>query len=204
MMRLDRGTILSRVHSSAYSATSFNPNQADVLYGGGRFDSTWDDSYAFTYAARSDDAAVAETLLRDMNADDRGDRFLPKIYWRGRQLSRVRLTDSVDLISLRSGRDLAAIGQDSWLTSCGADEYPQTRAWAHWLRRICSAAAGIVWLSKRDPGSEVLVLFEDRCPSDLLMEVPGPLSGSCAFDDDGGFDWLRATLARYRVGIRRR
>lgn len=197
------GTVLSRVHQTRHSATSFNPVPADVLYGGGRFDSTASDPYGYTYAAMSDNAAVSEALLRDVPANDRGARFLAKRYWSGRQLSHVQVTMEVRLVSIRSGTDLGTIGQDTWLTTCDADEYPQTRTWAHWLRRMCPDAAGIIWLSKREPGAEVLILFEDRCPDGLLIEAAGPLAGPCVFDEDDGYNWLRAHLARYGVGIRR-
>lgn len=203
MTELVAGTVLSVVHKAAYEATSFNPNSASVLFGGGRFDPTSEQPYGYLYAGESDEAAVAEALLRDVPADDRGCRFLPRKHWAGRQLSRVQVTSPVPLISIRSGGDLGAVGQDTWLTTCDSRDYPQTRAWAHWLRDACADAAGIVWLSKREPAAEVLVLFEDRSPDGLLVDAPGPLAGPCPFDADEGFDWLRAALAAYRVSIRR-
>ena len=92
---------------------------------------------------------------------------------------------------------------NGWLTSCDADEYPQTRAWSRWLRERSDDAQGAVWLSKRDPGETVMVLWEDRCPTDVLVSAPGPLPGPCRFDEPDGLDWLRDALAGYRVTIRR-
>jgi hypothetical protein len=200
---LDTGTVFARVHQTAYGATAFNPRASDVLFGGGRFDSTADDPYGYLYAAATNRAAIAETLLRDVPADDRGARFLAKKYWRGRQLSRLEVVRPIVLISLLSGEDLGVIGQDTWLTTCGPEDYPQTRAWAHWLRRTQSDAAGIAWLSKRQPGVPSLCLFEDRCPPGSLVEVDGPLPRPCIFEEDDGFDWLRSNLAAFRVSIRR-
>jgi hypothetical protein len=199
---LPAGTVLSRVHLTKYPSTAFNPVEADVLFGGGRFDGTAGDPYPYLYAGDSDPAAVAEVLLRDLDADDYGARFLPKKYWRGRCLSRLRTTQEVKMIALRTGSELGAIGQDAWLTTCDADDYPQTRAWAHWLRGQVPDAAGIMWLSKRDPGATVYVLFQDRCPAGLVVPEPGPLVGDCELDASDGFEWLRQTLASYRVGIR--
>ncbi|HEX8645752.1 MAG TPA: RES family NAD+ phosphorylase [Thermoleophilaceae bacterium] len=196
------GTVLSRVHRTAHAACGFNPIASDILFGGGRFDATDDESYGYLYAGESDEAAVAEALLRDVDANDRGYRFLAKRYWRGRQLSRVRTTRPVTVVSLRSGTDLGAIGQDTWLTTCDADDYPQTRNWAHWLRQIVPDAAGIVWISKREPAAEAFVLFEDRCPAGFLTDAFGPLPFPCVFEEDDGCAWLRMTLARYRVTIR--
>jgi RES domain len=200
---LPGGTILSRVHDAAYPLTSFNPVASDPLFGGGRFDATPADPYTYLYAADLDDGAVAEALLRDIDANDRGARFLAKKYWRGRALSRVVLNQDVTLVELRSGKQLGAIGQDTWLTTCDSDDYPQTRAWAHWLRREARTAQGIAWKSKREPTAVALVLFGDQCPTDLLSEAAGPLAPDpCTFDSTAGFEWLRVTLAEYRVSIR--
>jgi hypothetical protein len=200
---LDAGTVLSRVHQTRYAGREFNPHGSDVLWGGGRFDSTDRDPYPFLYGGQSDDVAVAEALLRDIDADDRGSRFLAKKYWRGRKLSRLITTQDVQVISLRTGKDLGAIAQDTWLTMCNAQDYPFTRDWARWLRDQAVDAAGIVWYSKREPGQESFVLFEDRCPTGLLENVPGPVASECVFEEDKGFAWLRTTLAPYRVAIRR-
>jgi len=197
------GTVLSRVHRTDFGAEDFNPVGSDVLFGGGRFDSTAEDPYGYLYAGETDRAALAETLLRDLPANDRGARFLPKESWRGRRLSRLELTQALRVVSLVSGEDLGAVGQDTWLTACDPDDYPQTRRWAHWLRRIEPAAAGMLWLSKRQPGSLSVCLFEDRVPPGSLVEAGGPLAGPCVFEEDDGFDWLRANLAAFRVAIRR-
>lgn len=200
---LAAGTTLSRVHLAKYPAEGFNPVEADLLYAGGRFDSTEQDTYGFLYAGLTDGAAIAETLLRDLPANDRGARFLPRVLWCDRQLSRVATTTDLTLITLQSGSDLGAIGQDTWLTMCDADDYPQTRDWAHWLRGINQDAHGIIWLSKREPGVPVVVLFEDRCPPAVLAPSPGPLPMPCHFGDPTGATWLKTQLAPYRVSIRR-
>jgi hypothetical protein len=191
------------VHLAVYPAHGFNPVEADLLYAGGRFDSTEKDPYGFLYAGFSDGAAISETLLRDLPADDRGSRFLPRVLWRERQLSRIATTSELRLITLQSGEDLGAIGQDTWLTNCDADDYPQTRDWAHWLRAIDRDAHGIIWLSKREPGVPAVVLFEDRCPPGSLALASGPLVVPCSFANPAGADWLKEQLAAYRVSIRR-
>jgi len=200
---LAAGTVLSRVHEVAYPATSFKPIPADVVFGGGRFDSTQLDVYDYLYAGETDAGAVAEALLRDIDANDQGYRFLPKKFWTGRRLSRVRTTVDVQLVTLRTGVDLGAIGAGTWLVDCDVDEYPQSRAWGHWIRSISGSSAGFAWLSKREPGTTAYVLFEDRCPPGLLVHEPGPLAGGSSFDDADGGTWLRNHLAKYRVSIRR-
>jgi hypothetical protein len=200
---LPAGTVLSRVHRTHYGAEDFNPVASDVVFGGGRFDATELDRYDYLYAGEGDATAVAEALLRDIDSNDRGYRFLHKKYWGGRQLSRLRTTTAVPLVALRTGIELGAVGADTWLATCDPDEYPQTRAWGHWLRSIVPTAAGFAWLSKREPGTTSYVLFGDRCPTEVLLPNPGPLPVSCAFDDPEGQTWLRDHLAKYRVSIRR-
>lgn len=194
---------MSRVHEVAYPATSFKPIAADILFGGGRFDSTQLDVYDYSYAGETDATAVAEALLRDIDANDRGHRFLSKKYWTGRQLSRVKTTVDVELVTLRSGVDLGAIGAGTWIVDCDVDEYPQSRAWGHWIRSISVGSAGFAWLSKREPGTTAYVFFEDRCPPGVLVDEPGPLGLDCTFDGADGGTWLRDHLAKYRVAIRR-
>ena len=200
---LGAGSELSRVHHADYAGKSFNPVASEVLFGGGRFDSTAADPYDYLYAGETDDAAVAEALLRDIDANDRGARFLPKKYWGGRALSRCTLAHDVTLVELRTGKNLGQVGQDTWLTTCEPDDYPQTRAWAHWLRAQAPGVQGIAWKSKREPAADAFVFFGDRCPPDLLAEAPGPLHpDDCEFATPAGFAWLRSTLAAYRVSIR--
>jgi hypothetical protein len=45
-------------------ADTFSPLVADVLFGGGRFDSTSADSYPFFYAGLTPQTALCEVLLR--------------------------------------------------------------------------------------------------------------------------------------------
>lgn len=198
---LQAGTILSRLHRSSFGGADFNPTASDVLFGGGRFDSTPLDPYEYLYAGESHVTAIAEGLLRDVAADDRGYRFLPKRVWSGRRVSCIETVAELQLVSLRSGQDLGAIGADTWLTTSDPDDYPQTRAWAHWLRNECPSAAGLAWLSKREPGATSYVFFGDRCPAVFTLGAP-PIPGGCDFDQVDGFNWLRNQLALYRVAIK--
>lgn len=205
LLTLPAGTVLSRVHRVAYGSCDFNPVASHVVFGGGRFDPTVLDPYGFLYAGESDATAVAEALLRDIDPDDRGYRFLHKKYWTGKQISRIRLRAEVQLVTLRTGQDLGAVGAGTWLVDCEADDYPQSRAWAHWLRTLSPEWAGLTWLSKREPGTASFILFADRCPEGLLAPAGGPLGTTpCNFDDPEGFSWLREHLTPYRVSIRAR
>jgi RES domain len=204
---LPRGTRLWRVHSQEYPAAAFNPTRARVLYGGSRFDPTADDPYPYLYAALDDTTAVAETMLRDLAPDERGMRDMPVATVTGKRLSGLTLVAGLSLVSLVTGEDLAAIGQDAWLVTAPGRDYPQTRDWAHWLRRQAPWAHGLAWDSLRNRGSIAVVLFGDRLGADsgpgweklVLREEP-----QLAVDlDDGaaGTTWLAHLLSRFRATI---
>jgi len=206
---LRRGSCLWRVNSRPYSARSFKATPAPMpaaAAGGARFDGSADDVYAFYYSALEEKTALAETLLRNLVPDEQGKRLVPLAALAGRQISGLTLTRDLNLISLISGEDLAAIGQDAWLvTSQGAD-YEHTRKWAHWLRQQAEWAHGFIWDSLRNRGGLAVVLFGDRCAEDfghgyeriLLHEVTDL---TIDLDDKEGAAWLNDVLKNYRVTI---
>ena len=143
-------------------------------------------------------------LLRELEPDETGMRAVSHTMVRSRRLSGVVLTRDLPVVSLVTGKDLAAVGQDAWLVT--ATEYSQTRAWARWLRGEAKWAYGLIWPSLRDPGSMAVILFGDRCaaefgpgyPAALLHEVPE--LGIDLGDTDGAV-WLNHLLEPYRASI---
>ena len=119
-------------------------------------------------------------------------------------VSRLTLTQDLDLVSLIDGRDLGAIGQSDWLVSCSGPDYPYTREWAHWLRRVAPWAHGLIWDSKRDRGGLALVLFGDRLARDfgddyeatLPREVTRPAAD---LGQRPELDWANQRLRPYRA-----
>jgi hypothetical protein len=204
--RLGRGTCLWRVHGRRYSARSFKNVPSSSLFDGARFDATPDDLYPFYYAALDEGTALAETLFRDLPPDEYGKRVLARPALTERQISGLTLTRDLELVSLINGKDLAAIGADSWLVTASGAEYAQTRGWGHWLRAQTPWACGFVWDSLRDRQGTAIVLFGDRLAASfgtgyersLLHEVP---ELAVDLDDPGAVDWLNALLEAYRVTI---
>jgi hypothetical protein len=139
-------------------------------------------------------------------ADDRGTRALTRAAVQGQRISAVVLTSDLTLVSLITGADLAAIGQDAWLITCGAKEYAQTRGWGHWLRRQATWACGFAWTSARNMGGTAIILFGDRCAASfggnyqqaLLYDVP-PLSVDLG--DKIGAEYLTERFKAHRIGI---
>jgi hypothetical protein len=203
MTRLLASTVLYRVHLAAYPAHAFNPVLAHRYYGGGRFDATDDDRYPYLYAGESLEAAIAEMLLRDLPCDSTGARHLPRRAIQGRRISTVITTTDLDLVSLRTAADLGAVCQDAWLTSCEPTCYAQSRFWAHWIRAHAPTAAGLVWMSHREPTRQAFVLFGDRTPGTAIITTTNnpalPPGFDADFDTPGGRRAIEHLLATYNV-----
>jgi hypothetical protein len=203
---LRRGTCLWRVHFRSHSAQAFKSRPSHEVFGGARFDSTSADLYPYWYAALTETTAAAETLLRDLPFNERGTRALPREAISGRTMSGLTLTRDLDLVSLVSEPDLAAVAQDHWLVTATGNQYAQTRAWAHWLRGQARWAHGFVWSSLRDRAELSVVLFGDRCAdafgrdyqTTLLHEIPELAKD---LDDKAGAEWLNSMLQPYRVEV---
>jgi hypothetical protein len=115
----------------------------------------------------------------------------------GRRLSALWPTEELNLVRLVSAADLAAVHQDSWLTSSDVRDSPYTREWAAALRRLAPWAHGFVWTSTVDLQRTTMILFEDRCPgTSLTVEDRHGKDMSTA---DGVAPWLAETLTRYGV-----
>ena len=201
--RLRAGVRLTRIHDSRFPATGFNPTLADRHWGGGRFDATEDDPYGYLYAGGDDLCAVAEALLRDLPLLPSGSRILPQKAIAERRISWLAPRQDLELVSLKSGRDLAQLGQDSWLTKCDSRDYGFTRRWAHHIRAWAPWAQGLVWRSRLEEASLAYVFFEDRCPAGF-EELPDPIlvpQDGNRLDRDPGRSYLRKLLARYNVTL---
>jgi hypothetical protein len=196
---LPADTVLWRVHKQVRRVTAFNPTGADPWFGGSRFDATSADGYPYLYAAPEQQTALLETLVRGIPFNERGRRLIRRAAVRGVQLAALQPARDLLLVALRTHTDLAAVCQDEWLVHADPPSYPQTRHWAHWLRGQAPRADGFIWSSRRDLGSDSLILFGDRCDERVLREVPG---SAIVLDDADGAEWLNKRLAEYRISIR--
>ncbi len=207
LVQIPAGTVLFRVHQTQFAADAFNPVASHRYYGGGRFDSTADDSYSYVYAGEQVATAVAETLLRDLPVMDAGTRVLPRVRVRGRRISAIATTTKITLVDMRSAVGLAAVAQDPWLVWTDPSDYAQTRHWGHWIRSQVPTAQGYVWPSRREPPTMAFVLFGDRLPLGAItvaQEHPDvPAGPSADFDTPPGLRALRKMLAPYNVTIAR-
>jgi hypothetical protein len=163
-----------------------------------------DEHFAFLYAAEDDATAVSEALLRDLPIDEHGARLLPRAALSGRRMSWLRTSADLPLVSLGSGQDLAAIGQDTWLTTAPAAGYGMTRRWASAIRAWAPWATGLKWRSHREPEGFAYVFFQDGCPRGCFDEVTDALSVPAGDQDlatGAGRLYVAEILARYRVAL---
>lgn len=200
---LKAGTRLSRIHDARFEATGFNRTLADRHWGGGRFDATEDAPYGFLYAGGDDLAAVAEALLRDLPLSATGAQLLPRKALHGRKISWIAPTRDLELVRLLSGRDLAAVAQDTWLTKSESKDYGSTRRWGHKIRGWAPWAMGFVWRSRREEASLAYVFFDDRCAG-CFEEVSDPVFAAPdgnRLDHEPGLSYVRDLLAEYNVTV---
>jgi hypothetical protein len=196
---LNRGEQLWRVHSRSYPADRFNFALSDEVFGGGRFDGTKADPYGYYYASGEQATALAEAFLRDeLRFNEWGYRVLQRRFVKGRRISAVETLQQLNLVSLRTGPDLAAAAVSTRMVQ-GGSEYSASRAIARWLREHAPWAQGLIWTSTIDLGKPSVVLFADRCGAGVLRQLPRM---SVDLDSEDGIDWLNEALAPYHAQIR--
>ena len=142
--------------------TDFNPGYGEPT----RFAFFTDDAGAIVpvlYAAYSAEAAICETLLRDIPAT--GGVLIPSDYMRT-VMAAFRTTRQLKLAKFM-GTGLRALGTTHQaLTSSDMRTYPQTVQWAKAAHR--AGFEGVAWMSNRCNDSVAVALFGDRIASDAL------------------------------------
>lgn len=195
---LPAGTILRRVHG-AYPAHAFNRTPRPSLLSGGRFDSL-DGSYAYTYLGQDDDAAIAETICRDLPLDA-GMRLVPRARVRGRRITSVEVTRPLRGLVLH-GPALAHVGAGLWLTKSDADQYLMTRAWAARLLAWFPDVDAFVYRCRHDEDRLSWVLFDDaQTGRGRAVGALSALPDSVPLADPPGLTTLLRVLANHNATI---
>ncbi|GAA4119196.1 RES family NAD+ phosphorylase [Enteractinococcus coprophilus] len=119
------------------------------------------------YAAYSAEAAISETLLRDIPAA--GGALIPADYMRT-VMAAFRTRRTLKLAKFM-GTGLRALGTTHQaLTSSDMHTYPKTVRWAQAAHR--AGYEGVAWMSNRCNDTVAVVLFGDRVESDALVADP--------------------------------
>ena len=185
-----------------FAVVGFNPRPAGNAIGGGRFDATVEDPFPFLYAANDEATAISEVLLRDIPVDAGGARLLPKARIKGLQISWLRIETDLELVSIRSGADLAAVGQDSWLTAT-TSEYDSTCQWCAAIRAWAPRACGMTWRSLREPDGFAFIFLVTAAPKGVSRNTRSicPPADDRELESGPAHQYLRLILARYLVAI---
>lgn len=161
---LDVGTPLYRVFTAAEGRTAamFNPGFGAPT----RFAFFGTPVIPVLYAAATDEAAVAETLLHDIPVSG---GILPYDTYARTVMARLQVTRPVRVAILHGLglRQLKVTAAD--LTASGADTYPET---------VKSAQAahdaefdGLVWMSRLCNDAKAYVFFGDRCDGAFVQDA---------------------------------
>ncbi|WP_259123317.1 RES family NAD+ phosphorylase [Leucobacter aridicollis] len=167
------GSDLYRVHSGGRPPASFNPGFGAAT----RFAFFGSPHVPILYAAASEQAAVAETLLHDGPLT--GGQLLPREH-EGRITSRLRTTRELRLAAFL-GLGLRALGvRAEQVTATPASSYGETVKWAEAAH--AAGFDGVVHMSRQCNSDQAYAFFGDRC--DGAFEVDS--SYSWRFDDVSG------------------
>jgi hypothetical protein len=159
---LPAGQLLYRVLSSTRTATDFNPGVGART----RFGFFGNPFVPIMYAADTEQAAIAETLLHDIPADG---GVLPYDQYAGKALVRLEVSRALRLAVLHGTglRRLKVTAQD--VTASPASTYGATVAWSEAAHAI--GLDGLVWMSRMCNDTKAYVFFGDRC-ADAVTQDP--------------------------------
>lgn len=146
--------LLYRVFTNSRPPTDFNPGIGAAT----RFGFFGKPVIPIMYAADTEEAAIAETLLHDVPVEGGA---LPYDQYCRRALARLEVTRDLRLAVLHGMglRRLKVAPED--VTSSPASTYPTTVKWAEAAHEI--GVDGVVWMSRLCNNAKAYVFFGDKC-----------------------------------------
>ncbi len=157
------GHLLYRVLSATRTATDFNPGVGSPT----RFGFFGKPVVPILYAADTEDAAIAETLLHDVPIEG---GTLPYDQYATKVLVRLKVTRRLRVAVLHGTglRRLKVAATE--LTSSPASSYGSTVRWAQAAHAV--GLDGLVWMSRQCNDTKAYVFFGDTC-SGAFTQDPG-------------------------------
>ena len=146
------------------------------------------------YAAESEEAAVAETILHDVAMTDGW--VFPEMYL-DRVMARLACSRTLRLARFGAGGLRRLHVRAAALTATEPDTYDRTVPWADAAHSITSCD-GIVWMSRHWNTSRAIVLFGDRVDEAELRLDAG---FARAFVNPYDIEWLAEFCDRIDVGF---
>jgi hypothetical protein len=158
---LPAGHLLYRVLSATRTATDFNPGFGAPT----RFGFFGEPTVPIMYAADTEDAAIAETLLHDIPVEG---GLLPYDQYASKVLVRLEATQRLRLGVLHGTglRHLKVSANE--LTSSPASRYASTVRWAEAAHDV--GLDGLVWMSRQCNDTKAYVFFGDRCAQAFVQD----------------------------------
>lgn len=164
---LRAGSILHRVHLTAFGGAAFNPCRGRPT----RFAPIHDGNGACVpslYAGSTVDAAIFETIFHDVPATALF-KTVPRQDVTARSHSVLETTRDVILASLRAPDLKKWSLERAQLVAAPASHYSETALWAQAIHHRFPSVEGLVWTSNQcDPDTAVL-FFGDRAPDALRV-----------------------------------
>lgn len=159
---LPEGDLLYRVLTATRTATKFNPGKGAPT----RFAFFGDPVVPVMYAAETEVAAVAETLLHDVPVDG---GVLPYDKYSHKALVRLAVTRDLRLGVLHGlGLRRLKVSADE-VTSSPASTYPDTVRWAEAAHAI--GVDGMAWMSRLCNDTKAYAFFGDRCADAFAQDT---------------------------------
>jgi hypothetical protein len=185
---LTAGQRLYRVHSNTRTVGEFNPGFGSRT----RFAFFGSPVVPVLYAADTEGAALAESLLHDIPVDG---GILPYAAYADKVMGKIAVTRDLRLASLR-GLGLRRLGVEArHVTDTDAGDYPRTVLWAEAAHD--AGLDGLAWTSRTCNDTRAVVLFGDRCRNALRQDS----SFGRIFQSGPGLDWLIETCSPLHVDV---
>ena len=158
---LSAGHLLYRVFTSTRKATEFTPGVGAPT----RFGFFGKPVVPILYAADTEEAAIAESLLHDIPEEG---GVLPYDQYSRKVLARLEVTRELRLVVLHgiALRRLKVKPED--VTSSPASSYSTTVQWAEAAHGI--GVDGMVWMSRLCNNTAAYVFFGDRCDNAFAQD----------------------------------
>jgi RES domain len=151
---LPEGHLLYRVLSATRTAADFNPGLGSRT----RFGFFGKPVVPIMYAADTEEAAIAETLLHDIPVEG---GLLPYDQYATKVLVRLKVTQRLH-VGVLHGTGLRRLKVTAAeLTSSPASSYATTVCWAEAAHK--TGLDGLVWMSRQCNDTKAYVFFGDRC-----------------------------------------
>ncbi|TVP56829.1 MAG: RES domain-containing protein [Gemmatimonadales bacterium] len=163
-----------RVYHRDYRPESFNPGvRTEPLGRFHFFDDERGRRVPVLYTAEGEDAAISETVFRDLPVGSREPAVVPESLLAFYGLVRLRARRDLALVELH-GHGLRRLGlRPGSLTGTGPEGYPRTVEWARALHGALPEADGLVWMSRQFNSERAIMLFGDRA-EEVDLERLGP------------------------------